>query len=145
GADQLLVFTATIIVTLATDLLIGVGTGIMLEFLINLFSGARLSNFFKMKTHVEDDGNQVSVKISGDALFSNFLKLKQVLSALPAGRNVSIDLRECKVIDHTTLHALHEFQHEYNEQMGTLVLLEHKEHRSKGKASTSTRVLRTID
>ncbi|MBL7911925.1 MAG: SulP family inorganic anion transporter [Bacteroidia bacterium] len=144
GPDQLIIFVITIIMTLATDLLIGVGSGIALEFMLNLLSGAKLNNFFKSRSFVEEKGsNQLIVRVQGDALFSNFLGLKKKIYALPKGKNVVIDLSACKVVDHTTLHSLHDFQHDYEMEGGTAIILELNNHKPKGKANTSTKVLTT--
>lgn len=141
GTDQFIIFIVTIVMTLATDLLIGVGSGILLELLLNLFSGAKIANFFKSRSTVDDRGNQVIVRVSGDALFSNYLGLKKVIYNLPKEKNVVLDLTACKVIDHTTLHALHSFQHDYQMEGGTAIVLDHENHKPKGKANTSTKVL----
>ncbi|MBS1634547.1 MAG: SulP family inorganic anion transporter [Bacteroidetes bacterium] len=142
GGDQLIIFIITIIMTLATDLLIGVGSGILLELLLNLFSGASLTNFFKSNSTMKEDGNNVTVIVTGDALFSNYLGLKKKIYAIEKGKHVTIDLSSCKVIDHTTLHALHGFQHDYEMDGGKVTIEEHEAHKPKGKAATSTKVLR---
>jgi len=143
GVDQFIIFVVTIFMTLATDLLIGVGSGILLELLLNLFSGASLGNFFKSRTTIEEKGsNQIIVRVTGDALFSNYLGLKKVVYGLPKEKNVVIDLSACKVIDHTTQHALHDFQHDYEMEGGTAVIIDHELHKAKGKSNTSTKVLK---
>ncbi|MBA3662886.1 MAG: SulP family inorganic anion transporter [Bacteroidetes bacterium] len=142
GVDQFVIFIITIFMTLATDLLIGVGSGIALELLLNLFSGAKISNFFKSRSEVITSGEEVTVKVTGDALFSNYLGLKKVIYALPKAKKVTIDLTGCHVIDHTTLHSLHGFQHDYEMEGGKVVLKEHASHTPKGKAPTSTRTLK---
>jgi len=144
GTDQFIIFVVTIFMTLATDLLIGVGSGILLELLLNLFSGANLANFFKSRSEVKENGDQVIVKVTGDALFSNYLGLKKKIYSLPKGKQVTIDLSECKVIDHTTLHSLHGFKHDYELEGGNVVISEHESHKPKGKSDTSTRVLSPV-
>jgi MFS superfamily sulfate permease-like transporter len=143
GTDQFLIFVVTIIMTLATDLLIGVGSGIALEFILNSISGAKFSNLFKSRSTVEEKNeNQLVVRVTGDALFSNYLGLKKKVTGLPKGKNVTLDLSQCHVIDHTTLHSLHQLQHDYEVEGGTMVVLDHANHKPKGKNPTSTKVLR---
>jgi MFS superfamily sulfate permease-like transporter len=141
GTDQFIIFIVTIFMTLATDLLIGVGSGILLEFLLNLFSGARLSNFFKSRSEVKESGDNLILKVTGDALFSNYLGLKKKIYNLPKGKQLTIDLTDCKVIDHTTLHSLYSFKHDYELEGGKVVINQHTSHKPKGKSDTSTRVL----
>lgn len=52
GREQLLIFVVTIIVTLATDLLVGIGAGILTEIIINVVHGKPLSAIFKAPTEV---------------------------------------------------------------------------------------------
>jgi len=143
GTDQFIIFVVTIIMTLATDLLIGVGSGIALEFILNSISGAKFGNLFKSRTVVEEKNpNQLIVRVSGDALFSNYLGLKKKVIELPKAKNVTIDLSQCHVIDHTTLHSLHQLQHDYEMEGGTMVVIDHENHKPKGKTATSTKVLK---
>lgn len=143
GTDQFLIFVLTIIMTLATDLLIGVGSGMVLEFVLNAVSGAKISNVFRSRAIIEEKNeNQLVVRVTGDALFSNYLGLKKKVTSLPKGKNVTLDLSQCHVIDHTTLHSLHQLQHDYEVEGGTMLVLDHEKHRSKGKTPTSTKVLR---
>jgi MFS superfamily sulfate permease-like transporter len=140
GTDQFVIFVVTIIMTLATDLLIGVGSGIVLEFILNAISGAKLKNFFKSRVEVKKQDNQVTAYVSGDAVFSNYLGLKKQLNTIERGQELTIDLTSCKLIDHTTLHSLHGFQHEYEREGGHVQILEHDSHVAKGKTATSTKV-----
>jgi MFS superfamily sulfate permease-like transporter len=143
GIDQFIVFIVTIIVCAGDDLLVGVATGIVLEIILNIMSGARVNNIFKARAIVEEKApDQLVVKVLGDALFSNYLGLKKIINDLPKGKNIVIDVTTCTVIDHTTLHSLHEFIREYETDGGTMVILDNALHAAKGKASTSTRVLK---
>jgi len=143
GVDQFIIFIVTIIVCAADDLLVGVATGIILELVLNIVSGAKIGNLFKSKAIVEEkNSNQFIVRVTGDALFSNYLGLKKKIVGLPKGKNVVIDLTACQVIDHTTLNSLHELQHDYEVDGGTMVLLNHENHIAKGHAETSTKVLK---
>ncbi len=142
GVDQLVIFVVTIIMTLATDLLIGVGSGILMEFIFITISGARPKNFFTSRVAVKKEENTITATVTGDALFSNYLGLKKTLNGLEKGKSLTIDLSECKLIDHTTLHSLHGFRNDYEMEGGHVMIKEHTAHRSKGNAPTSTKVLK---
>lgn len=144
GVDQFIIFVATVIITLSTDLLIGVGSGIALELLVNLFHGARFSNLFKARTEITERGNNIKLTVLGDAVFSNFLGLKKVIYGLPKNKEVSIDLSACKVVDHTSLHTLNDFKSDYENEGGKVLIEGYHDHHSKGHAPTSTRVLKKI-
>jgi len=140
GKEQFVIFVVTAIMCAATDLLMGVGTGILLEFIFNLLSGASIGNFFKSNTDINTIGNNVNVKVSGDALFSNFLGLKKKIYAIDSDKQVTIDLSACKVVDHTTLQSLKDFKMQYEGNGGTVTLSGYELHASKGHHATSTRV-----
>ena len=140
GKEQLLVFIATISATLATDLLIGVGTGIVLEFIINFISGLKLKNTFNAMLHVSENENQVNVKVSGSLVFSNVLSMKKKLVQINPGKEVVIDASHARLIDHTSMVAIHDFIDNY--ESGSAKFIGIEGHRTKGKEHTSSRVLK---
>lgn len=119
GKEQLFMFVVTIIGVLATDLLVGVGIGILTKFAIHMLRGVRPNNLFKIHFVVETRAESIYVvSIVGAAIFSNFLKLKTALNELAAGKTVIFQLNNAYLIDHTVMEFLHEFQHNYQEQGG---------------------------
>lgn len=58
GKGQLIVFLATLIATLATDLLIGIAVGILTKLILHLFSGVSLGNLFRPHTELKHDAEQ---------------------------------------------------------------------------------------
>ncbi len=140
GKEQFLIFIVTAIMCVATDLLIGVGSGILLEFIFNLINGASIANLFKSRAEINANGNTVTVKVSGDALFSNFLGLKKKIYTIDKGNQVTVDLSACKVIDHTSLQSLKDFKIQYENDGGSVVLTGYELHSPKGHDDTSTRV-----
>ncbi len=114
GKEQLFMFVVTIIGVLATDLLIGVGIGIVTKFAIHMLRGVRLNNLFKIHFVIEPkDDNTVVVSIVGAAIFSNFMSLKTALANLAPGKTVIFQLNNAYLIDHTVMEFIHDFQHNY--------------------------------
>lgn len=140
GIDQFVIFVATVIITLATDLLIGVGSGILLEILVNIVHGAKFQNLFRSRSEIQEQGNQVQINVTGDAVFSNYLGLKKKIYSLPQGKHVSINLSNCRVVDHTTLHSLNDFKNDYQADGGMVIISGYEHHTVKGHDATSTRV-----
>jgi len=140
GIDQFIIFITTVIMTLSTDLLIGVGSGILLELIVNMIHGAKLINLFKTRVDIDEHGNQLQLNVKGDALFSNYLGLQKKIYGLPKGKHVNINLSNCGVIDHTTLHALNDFKNDYHNEGGEVIISGYALHKSQGHAETSTRV-----
>ncbi len=128
GIDQLIIFCATIFVTLATDLLIGVGTGIALEIIINLIHGTSLSSMFKSKSTIIENGDEIKVTIENELVFSNFLGLKKKLYSLPKGKRIHIHMEHSKVVDHSSLVGIGQFEKDYEQEGGKVSLMGLDEH-----------------
>ena len=139
GKGQLIIFVLTIIVTLSTDLLVGVGTGIVLEMLMNLFNGAKLRTLFKVHFTLEktSDKNYI-LNVKECLLFSNNLKLKKAIETLPYTSNVIVKLRECVLIDHSSLILLNSIAVDFRNQGGDLQLEGLNEHEHLGQDEKST-------
>ncbi|MBL6986720.1 MAG: SulP family inorganic anion transporter, partial [Methylobacter sp.] len=119
GKEQLFMFVVTIIGVLATDLLIGVGIGILTKFAIHMLRGVRPNNLFKIHFVIEEkDPDTVVVSIVGAAIFSNFMSLKTALANLENGKRVMFQLNNAYLIDHTVMEFIHDFQHNYEGQGG---------------------------
>ncbi|MGB4497906.1 MAG: SulP family inorganic anion transporter, partial [Methylococcaceae bacterium] len=81
GKEQLFIFVATIISVIATDLLIGVAIGILLEMMIYVALGVKFNNLFKIHfIQQEQKDGKIFIHIEGAAIFSNFLALKEALA-----------------------------------------------------------------
>ena len=113
GIDQLIIFCVTIFMTLATDLLIGVGSGMLLELIINMVHGVGFKNMFRVKYNIAEEVNEVNINVHSELVFSNFLSLNNKLNVLPSGKKIMIHLSDSKVIDHSSLVALGEFEKNY--------------------------------
>lgn len=114
GVDNFAVFVITIIGVLATDLLIGVAIGILVELGIHLSRGLRLGNAFSLAYQVnQTDENTYHIEVHGAAVFSNFITLKSLLADFPAGKSLYFDLSETDLIDHTVMEFIDHFADEY--------------------------------
>jgi MFS superfamily sulfate permease-like transporter len=143
GKEQFIVFTATVIVTLATDLLVGVGTGIVLEIIINLVNGAPIKNLFKSDTPItKANENEYTLTVNGGLIFSNILGLKKVFATFPEGKNVTIDVSKAKIVDHTSILTLNSLVEDYKDNGGEIKVEGFDHHKQLGHASTSTRILK---
>jgi len=104
GREQLFLFTATMLVTLGTDLLIGVGAGLVLKLALHLFHGAPFKTLFKPRIVETREEGTATLAVGDSAVFTNFLALDARLKALeadPAVEKVRIDFRDAFVVDHT--------------------------------------------
>lgn len=148
GSEQLIIFCTTIIVTLATDLLIGIGAGIVAKLITQLIFGAPMGAMFRAHTALH--GN--SLKVAGAAVFSNWLGIKKQLVKIPLNTHASIDLSACNLVDHTVSDNLHHLQHDFEHAGGSLQVIgmaEFKpaskskhEHAARNKPKTGRKSLR---
>ena len=123
GGEQLAIFVATIIVTVATDLLIGVGAGIAVKMLFHTLNGVPLKNLFKAKFETSSRGEDFLVKVKGSAIFSNVLGFKKAFAALKPGQKVVLDFTEAHLIDHTFMEYIHHLEEEHVHTDGSVVAI----------------------
>ncbi|MDF1665060.1 MAG: SulP family inorganic anion transporter [Planctomycetota bacterium] len=105
GKDQFALFLTTFIVTLATDLLIGVGAGIALKIAIHLARGASLKDLFSTPLKATRDGNTLNIDLEGPVVFTNLLYLRQSFerNLNPDIEVVKLNFEKATLIDHTAL------------------------------------------
>lgn len=118
GPEQLLIFTATIIGVLATDLLIGIGIGIAVKAAIHVANGVPLTTMFKPYLEVEPQGNDtVLITARGSAVFTNWLSFKREIEqiGLQEKHNVIIDLSGTNLVDHSVMEKLHEMEGDFQQ------------------------------
>jgi MFS superfamily sulfate permease-like transporter len=102
GSDQLLLFTTTMVVTLATDLLIGVSVGLALKVGIHLLRGVSLRALLRTRVERERRGSELRLKLHGAAAFTSLLTVRRFVADLdPEIRTVVIDLNDVVIVDHT--------------------------------------------
>jgi MFS superfamily sulfate permease-like transporter len=144
GIDKFFVFMVTVYITLAEDLLLGIGYGIFTRFFINLISmylpkGMVLSDLFICNIKIISDENDpvIKVKVWGLAVFSNFLKIKKLLYSLPKGKTVELDITEVILVDSTVVENLESFKTLYESSDGTFLIQKNEKHRSNSDHPTS--------
>jgi len=69
GSEQLVVFLVTIAATIATDLLIGIASGIVAKFFFHIVNGAPLRSMFKARYTLKENENEYNLTIQGTAIF----------------------------------------------------------------------------
>lgn len=108
GLDQLALFLTTLLVTLATDLLVGVGVGLALKVVLHIARGTPIRSFFNTDVDIERTNDVLQLRIRPAAIFASLIKVRRALEHMPAEiRKVVIDLREVRLVDHTFLERLH--------------------------------------
>lgn len=107
GTTQLIVFVTTIISVLATDLIIGIGIGILVEYIFLLVKSVKINELFKAKMTISEN----TIKLQGSHTFSNYLSLKKHLDiAFESKKTLELNFANIKFIDHTVLKHLTNYQ-----------------------------------
>src|SRR5258708_7757218 len=94
GKEQMVIFFFTLIVTLVTDLLIGIATGIAVKGLFVIIVNKGVKNIFSPKTNQVPQEATTTLEIEGALLFSNFIGFKKKLDKIPADHKVMVDLEK---------------------------------------------------
>ena len=107
GPEQLLIFVTTLFVTLMTDLLIGVGVGLVLKIGLHLKNGAPPRSLFRSILEETREDETLLLEVRDAAIFTNFLGLNNRLKTIePEVKRVVIDFENAWVVDHTVLNKL---------------------------------------
>ena len=123
GREQFVVFLGTLVAVLATDLLIGIAIGVMIELAIQFVQGVPLRSLIRPNTAVQhnEDGACV-IAPRGAAVFTNWMLIRRTIQTegLSSNRSIVVDLSHTHMVDHTVMERLHEFDHEFQERGLTL-------------------------
>jgi MFS superfamily sulfate permease-like transporter len=141
GGEQLIIFLVTIIMTLATDLLVGIAAGILTKLVIHLLRGLPLRSVFKSRVETYMEEGTYGIIVNDAAVFSNYLGLKKYLDAVPRKEHVIIDFSNSRLVDHTVQENLERFKNEYNQEGGNFEIRGLEKHKPSSAYPTAARVL----
>lgn len=139
GYDQLLIFTVTLVGCLATDLLVGIGLGLVCKVSLHRLHGASWSSLLRPSLTSTIVGGTATVRVYDAAVFSSFHYVRRAIERARerAGR-VVVDLREVPLVDHTVMADLRELAGEGVQVRG----LQHLS--ALGPDATATRVMQPL-
>ncbi|HEX8464388.1 MAG TPA: SulP family inorganic anion transporter [Abditibacterium sp.] len=108
GANQFIPFIVTIIAVLATDLLIGVGIGLLFGMFFILKANYESSHYLHEERHMDE--HVIRIELSENVSFLNKASISRVLDDLPDGNKVIIDGSNSNFIDYDVLEAIQNFR-----------------------------------
>lgn len=121
GAEQLLLFVVTMMITLATDLLVGVGAGLVLKVILHVKNGVPFRALFRSVVSESQTGGILTLRVHDSAIFTNYLGLKRRLANIPKDvQTVILDFEDTWVVDHTVLAKLQKLSRDWTH--GQLIL-----------------------
>ena len=115
GREQLLIFFATLIGVLATDLLIGIVIGIVVKVIVHWMNGADLLTLHKFHHEMSVKGDTVIFEVEKSLVFANWIAFRKALTrhGIEEKKNVMVDFSKTTLIDHSTMEKLHEVESEF--------------------------------
>lgn len=113
GKEQLAIFLTTLIVIIATDLLIGVASGIILKMVFHVANGVPLKSLFKPFIEIQEVDETTSLIVARrSAVFSNWIPFRRQIEeiGLVQKRNLIVDFSDTKLVDHSVMGKLDELE-----------------------------------
>ena len=145
GIEQLIFFVGTMILTLYTNLLIGLLGGLLLAMVSHmLLAKVSIPQFFKMvyksgSNLVKHPDGSYDLNIKGIANFLGILNADKLVTQIPAGADVSIDLSETRLVGMTYMDYLVDYLKMQNDTGGKVTIKGLESHVS---SSTHNRALK---
>lgn len=109
GYEQFVPFIATIVGVLFTDLLKGIGVGLVFSFFYILRKNYR--NNYVLKTHEYNGRSIVIMELSEELTYLNKVSINQTIQSLKKGTKLIIDGSKCKTIDFDAWEIINDFVH----------------------------------
>ena len=145
GPEQLVFFLATMVLTLYTNLLVGLLGGLLLTMVSHmLLAGVAIPQFFRM---IYKSGSEVlalpdgsyNLNIKGIANFLGIIQVNKLVAQIPSGADVSIDLSNTRLVGMTYMDYLVDFLRAQKDAGGNVVITGLDSHVS---SSTHNRALK---
>jgi len=145
GTEQLVFFLATMVLTLYTNLLIGLLGGLLLTLITHmLLAKVTIPEFFKLvyksgSSLVKKQDGSFDLRIKGIANFLGILQIDKLVSQIPSGVNVNIDLSKTRLVGLTYMDYLVDFLKVQKDTGGEVIIQGLNSHVS---SSTHNRALK---
>ncbi len=107
GKYQFVPFVVTVVAVVMTDLLKGVGIGLLVSIIFLLKGNMKLAYFFKKERHHE--GETIFIDLAQEVSFLNKAAIKQTLAHLPENSKVVINAEHTVYIDYDVLEMIRDF------------------------------------
>ncbi|MEE9440164.1 MAG: SulP family inorganic anion transporter [Saprospiraceae bacterium] len=149
GIEQIVFFVGTLVITLFTDLLIGIFGGLALALVTHLLlAKVPFRTFFRM---IFKSGSELlpisegkfELKIKGIANFLSTISINKLLDQIPQGAEVKIDLSGTRLVDFSIMENLYDFQRIHKNTGGTVELLGLDKHISSSNHKLALKIINT--
>jgi len=120
GLKQFLPFIITIVVILATDLLVGVSIGLLISVYFIIRNNFKAE--YKINITEQDSREVCYIKLNTNVTFLNKVKLRDALDQIPENSILTIDGSECNFIDYDILEIISEYENKARDRYITVHL-----------------------
>ncbi|TAG04047.1 MAG: SulP family inorganic anion transporter [Cytophagia bacterium] len=142
GPYQLVMFLVTIVCTLLGGILFGVVGGYLSSLLVYVRLKTKVKYLFQIDSKVVDMGNnRYTIRIRTEALASNYLHLKKIISKLPKDATIYLDFAKSRIIDYNFLELVYQHPYNYENQAGSIELQGMDDHKLLSKHPLATRIV----
>ncbi|MCB0531170.1 MAG: SulP family inorganic anion transporter [Saprospiraceae bacterium] len=147
GIEQMLFFSGTLILTLFTNLLVGIFGGLLLALITHMLLAkvpprTFFQLVFKSDSELLQQGDGVyRLKISGIANFLATIKIENLLRKIPAQATATIDLSSARLVDFSILEHLYDFQRSHAYSGGKIEIAGLERHISSSRNKRALKIL----
>lgn len=107
GWSSFVPFIVTIIAIVFTDLLMGIGIGMVVAIFFVLYNNYTFPFLFEDKSHLDD--GVVTLELAEDVSFLNKANIQRALNKIPNGKKLIIDASRCIHMDHDVAEIIEDF------------------------------------
>jgi MFS superfamily sulfate permease-like transporter len=118
GGAPVVIYAATLIGIVATDLLKGILFGLALSIVTVMYARTK----FSVRTQLHSNGRRMDVYLIGAATFLRLPKFADSLEAIPSEYESHIHLRDLDYVDDACLEALSNWQHQRTQKGATVII-----------------------
>ena len=108
GWKQFLPFTVTVVGIVFTDLLVGIGLGLLVGIVVILIKSFQNSHFLHIEGEDVDDG-KIKMTLAEEVTFFNKGSILKELDRLPKNSYLEIDVRKTRYLDNDIIEILEDF------------------------------------
>ena len=125
GWKQFVPFIVTVLGIIFTDLLIGIGLGLLVGIIVILFKSYQNSHFLHKEGEDVDDG-RIKMTLAEEVTFFNKGAILKELDRLPEDSYLELDVTKTKYLDNDIIEILDDFIHKAEERNITIKLVSEK-------------------
>jgi MFS superfamily sulfate permease-like transporter len=108
GQSHFVPFMVTILGIVFTDLLMGIGIGLVVAIFYVLYNNYKKPFLFESDKHIKD--GTIHLELAEDVTFINKASIQRTLTQIPDGSKVVIDASKSINIDHDVIEIIQEFE-----------------------------------